>query len=69
MTSSKLAIYGAIAANVCIAATKLLVASTTGSSVMLCEGISFTIALRQFPKQAGAAPFREAIHRSKDPTT
>ena len=33
------------------------------------EGISFTIALRQFLKQAGAAPFWEAIYRSKDPTT
>jgi cation diffusion facilitator family transporter len=156
MTSSKLAIYGAIGANVCIAATKLLVASITGSSAMLSEGIhssvdtfngmlllvgirlsqrpstpehpfghgkklyfwslivavlifglgggvsfyegvqhirdpqplhdptwtyvvlgvaalfegiSFAIALRQFLKQAGADPFWEAIHRSKDPTT
>jgi cation diffusion facilitator family transporter len=156
MTNSKLAIYGAIAANVAIAATKLGVAGITGSSAMLSEGIhssvdtfngmlllvgirlsqrpatpehpfghgkelyfwslivavlifglgggvsfyegvqhirhpqplhdptwnfvvlgvaalfesiSFTIALRQFLKQAGAAPFWEAIHRSKDPTT
>ena len=35
----------------------------------LFEGISFTIALRQFLKQAGATPFWEAIHRSKDPST
>jgi cation diffusion facilitator family transporter len=156
MTNSKLAIYGAIGANVAIAATKLVVASITGSSAMLSEGIhssvdtfngvlllvgirlsqrpatpehpfghgkelyfwslivavlifglgggvsfyegvqhirhpqplhdptwnfvvlgvaalfegiSFTIALRQFLKQAGADPFWEAIHRSKDPTT
>jgi cation diffusion facilitator family transporter len=156
MTNSKLAIYGAIAANVAIAATKLVVAGITGSSAMLSEGIhssvdtfngmlllvgirlsqrpatpehpfghgkelyfwslivavlifglgggvsfyegvqhirhpqplhdptwnfvvlgvaavfesiSFTIALRQFLRQAGAAPFWEAIHRSKDPTT
>ena len=156
MRSSKLAIYGAIAANVAIAATKLVVASVTGSSAMLSEGIhssvdtfngilllvgirlsqrpatpehpfghgkelyfwglivavlifglgggvsffegvqhirhpvplhdptwnfvvlgvaalfegvSFTIALHLFLKQAGAAPFWEAIHRSKDPTT
>jgi cation diffusion facilitator family transporter len=156
MTNSKLAIYGAIAANVAIAATKLLVASITGSSAMLSEGIhssvdtfngmlllvgirlsqrpatpehpfghgkelyfwslivavlifglgggvsfyegvqhirhpqplhdptwnyvvlgvaalfegiSFTIALHQFLKLAGAEPFWEAIHRSKDPTT
>ncbi|MEO7938781.1 MAG: cation diffusion facilitator family transporter, partial [Burkholderiaceae bacterium] len=33
------------------------------------EGISFGIALRHFLKQAGATPFWEAIHRSKDPTT
>jgi cation diffusion facilitator family transporter len=35
----------------------------------LFEGTSFTIALHQFRKQAGAAPFWEAIHDSKDPTT
>jgi cation diffusion facilitator family transporter len=156
MTNSKLAIYGAIAANVAIAATKLVVAGITGSSAMLSEGIhssvdtfngvlllvgirlsqrpatpehpfghgkelyfwslivavlifglgggvsfyegvqhirhpqplhdptwnfavlgvaalfesiSFTIALRQFLRQAGTLPFWEAIHRSKDPTT
>jgi cation diffusion facilitator family transporter len=156
MAGSKVAIYGAIAANVAIAATKFMVAGITGSSAMLSEGIhssvdtfngvlllvgirlsqrpatpehpfghgkelyfwslivavlifglgggvsffegvqhirhpqplhdpawnymvlgaaalfegiSFTIALRQFLKQAGAEPFWEAIHRSKDPTT
>lgn len=156
MTSSKLAIYGAIGANLAIAATKLGVAGFTGSSAMLSEGIhssvdtlngvlllvgirlsqrpatpehpfghgkelyfwslivavlifglgggvsfyegvrhirhpqplhdptwnfvvlgvaalfesiSFTIALRQFLKQAGPAPFWQAVHRSKDPTT
>ena len=156
MTGSKLAIYGAIAANVAIAATKLMVAGITGSSAMLSEGIhssvdtfngmlllvgirlsqrpatpehpfghgkelyfwslivavlvfglggglsffegiqhirhpqpmrdpswnyrvlaaaalfegiSFTIALRQFMKEAGPTPFWEALHRSKDPST
>ena len=156
MAESKLAIYGAIAANVAIAATKFAVAGITGSSAMLSEGIhsavdsfngglllvgirlsqrpatpehpfghgkelyfwslivavlifglgggvsfyegvqhirhpeplrdptwnyvvlaaaalfesiSFVIALRQFRRQTGAAPFWEAIHRSKDPTT
>jgi cation diffusion facilitator family transporter len=156
MPNSKLALYGAIAANVAIAATKLVVAGITGSSAMLSEGIhssvdtfngvllligirlsqrpatpehpfghgkelyfwslivavlifglgggvsffegvqhirhpqplhdptwnyvvlgvaalfegiSFTIALRQFLRQAGARPFWQAIHRSKDPTT
>jgi len=39
MTASNLAIYGAIAANVAIAVTKLVVASITGSSAMISEGI------------------------------
>lgn len=156
LTASKLAIYGAIAANVAIAVTKLVVAGITGSSAMLSEGIhssvdsfngvlllvgirlsqrpatpehpfghgkelyfwslivavlifglgggisfyegvqhirhpeplhdptwnyavlgaaalfegiSFGIAMRQFLKLAGATPFWEAVHRSKDPTT
>ena len=156
MAGSKLAIYGAIGANVAIAVTKFAVAGITGSSAMLSEGvhsavdtfngllllvgirlsqrpatpehpfghgkelyfwslivavlifglgggvaffegvqhirhpepmrdptwnyvvlaaaalfegISFSIALRQFLKQAGATPFWEAVHRSKDPTT
>ena len=156
MAKSKIAIYGAIAANVAIAITKFVVAGITGSSAMLSEGVhsavdtfngvlllvglklsqrpatpehpfghgkelyfwslivavlifglgggvsfyegvqhirhpepmhdplwnyvvlgvaglfegsSFLIALRQFRKQAGANPFWEALHRSKDPTT
>ena len=43
LTASKLAIYGAIAANVAIAATKLVVASVTGSSAMLSEGIHSSV--------------------------
>ncbi|MGJ7615388.1 MULTISPECIES: cation diffusion facilitator family transporter [unclassified Variovorax] len=39
MAESKVAIYGAIAANVAIAATKFIVAGVTGSSAMLSEGI------------------------------
>jgi cation diffusion facilitator family transporter len=39
MAESKIAIYGAIAANVAIAATKFAVAGITGSSAMLSEGI------------------------------
>ena len=39
MADSKLAIYGAIAANVAIAVTKFVVAGITGSSAMLSEGI------------------------------
>lgn len=39
MASSRASIYGAIAANVAIAATKFVVAGVTGSSAMLAEGI------------------------------
>jgi cation diffusion facilitator family transporter len=39
MAKSRIAIYGAIAANVAIAVTKFVVASITGSSAMLSEGI------------------------------
>ena len=39
------------------------------AAAALFEGTSFTIALRQFLRQAGTTPFWEAIHRSKDPTT
>ena len=43
LASSKLAIYAAIAANVAIAVTKLAVASITGSSAMLSEGIHSSV--------------------------
>ncbi len=39
MAKSKVAIYGAVAANVAIAVTKFVVAGITGSSAMLSEGI------------------------------
>ena len=39
MAESKITLYGAIAANVAIAATKFVVAGITGSSAMLSEGI------------------------------
>lgn len=39
MAESRLAIYGAIGANVAIAVTKFIVAGVTGSSAMLSEGI------------------------------
>jgi len=35
----------------------------------LFESTGFTIALRQFRRLAGATPFWEFAHRSKDPTT
>ena len=41
--SSKLTIYAAIAANVAIAVTKLVVAGITDSSVMLSEGIHSSV--------------------------
>ena len=43
MTESKLAIYGAIAANMAIATTKFVVAGITGSSAMLSEGIHSSV--------------------------
>ena len=43
MAESKLAVYGAIAANVAIATTKFVVAAITGSSAMLSEGIHSTV--------------------------
>ena len=39
MAASRTAVYGAIAANIAIAATKFVVANITGSSAMLSEGI------------------------------
>jgi cation diffusion facilitator family transporter len=39
MAESKVAVYGAIAANVAIAVTKFIVAGISGSSAMLSEGI------------------------------
>ena len=39
MANSKVAIYGAVAANMAIAVTKFVVAGITGSSAMLSEGI------------------------------
>ena len=39
------------------------------AAAAMFEGISFSIALRQFLEQAGTTPFWKAVHRSKDPTT
>jgi cation diffusion facilitator family transporter len=43
VAESKTAVYGAIAANVAIAATKFIVAALSGSSVMFAEGIHSTV--------------------------
>src|SRR2546423_11801934 len=43
MANSKVAIYGAVAANVAIAVTKFVVAGITGSSAMLSEGIQSAV--------------------------
>jgi cation diffusion facilitator family transporter len=43
MNESRMAIYGAIGANIAIAVSKFIVAGITGSSVMLSEGIHSTV--------------------------
>jgi cation diffusion facilitator family transporter len=43
MSGSRVAVYGAIAANVAIAVTKFAVAAVTGSSAMLSEAIHSTV--------------------------
>jgi len=35
---------------------------------VLCEAVSFTVALREFKKQKGSRSFREALFSGKDPT-
>ena len=43
MAKSRIAIYGAIAANAAIAVTKFVVAGITGSSAMLSEGTNSAV--------------------------
>src|SRR5512146_3384490 len=43
MAESRIAVYGAIAANCAIAVTKFIAAGITGSSAMLSEGIHSTV--------------------------
>lgn len=65
MAESKAAVYGAITANVAIAATKFTVAAITGSSAMLSEAIHSLVdsgngvLLLVGVKRSGQAPTRE----------
>ncbi len=61
MAESKLAIYGAMAANAAIAATKFAVAAGTGSSAMLSEGIHSLV------DTGNGALLLVGVHRSKAP--
>jgi cation diffusion facilitator family transporter len=61
--SSKLSIYAAIAANVAIAITKLVVAGITGSSAMLSEGIHSSV------DSFNGVLLLVGIHLSKRPAT
>lgn len=63
MAESKLAIYGAMAANAAIAATKFTVAGITGSSAMLSEGIHSLV------DTGNGALLLVGVHRSKAPAS
>src|SRR3954463_11102379 len=61
MAESRIAIYGAIAANVAIAVTKFVVAGFTGSSAMLSEGIHSVV------DTANDLLLLVGVHRSQQP--
>src|SRR3954447_15715248 len=61
MAESRIAIYGAIAANVAIAVTKFVVAGFTGSSAMLSEGIHSVV------DTANDLLLLVGVHRSQRP--
>lgn len=61
MAESKIALYGAIAANVAIAVTKFIVAGISGSSAMLSEGIHSTV------DTGNGVLLLVGVHRSRRP--
>lgn len=63
MADSKIAVYGAIAANVAIAVTKFVVAGITGSSAMLSEGIHSAV------DAGNGGLLLVGLHMSKKPAT
>lgn len=63
MAESKIAVYGAIAANVAIATTKFIVAGVTGSSAMLSEAVHSTV------DTGNGLLLLVGMHRSKRPAS
>ena len=63
MAESKVAVYGAIAANVAIAVTKFIVAGITGSSAMLSEGIHSLV------DTGNGGLLLVGMHRSRKPSS
>ena len=63
MAESKLAVYGAIAANTAIAITKFVVAGVTGSSAMLSEAVHSTV------DTGNGILLLIGLHRSQKPAT
>ncbi len=63
MAESKIAVYGAITANVAIAITKFIVAGITGSSAMLSEAVHSTV------DTGNGLLLLVGLHRSKRPAS
>ena len=63
MAESKIAVYGAIAANLAIATTKFIVAGVTGSSAMLSEAVHSTV------DTGNGLLLLVGLHRSKRPAS
>ena len=63
MAESRIAVFGAIAANVAIAITKFVVAGVTGSSAMLSEAVHSTV------DTGNGLLLLVGLHRSKQPAS